>query len=102
VATYVLDLLPEGDIRALLAEAHRLLNPSGRLCLAGLTIGESVLGRVVSSLWGAVHAIRPESVGGCRPLRMVPFLDESRWDVLHREIVRVWGVPSEVLIASPK
>lgn len=102
VATYVLDLLSAAHVRAVLAEAHRLLSPSGRLCLAGLTRGESVLGRLISSLWWTVHAIRPEWVGGCRPLRMDSFLDEAHWKEAQRTVVRGWGVPSEVLVASPK
>ena len=102
LATYVLDLLSPPDIHALLAEAHRLLAPTGRLCLAGLTWGKHPLGRLVTNAWAAVHALRPEWVGGCRPLRVEPLLDAVRWTVRHREIVRAWGVPSEVLIASPR
>ncbi len=102
VATYVLDLLSAADIRDFLAEAHRLLSPTGRLCLAGLTPGESVLGRMISSLWRTIHAIRPEWVGGCRPLRTDSFLDEAHWEEVQRTVVRGWGVPSEVLVVSPK
>jgi ubiquinone/menaquinone biosynthesis C-methylase UbiE len=101
LATYVLDLLSPADIRALLAEAHRLLAPDGRLCLAGLTWGERPLGRLVAAGWAAVHALRPRWVGGCRPLRVGPHLDPGRWAVRHREVVRAWGIPSEVLVATP-
>ena len=101
VATYVLDLLPEDDIRAVLTEARRLLGPDGRLCLAGLTWGERLLGRVVSGLWAGVHALRPTWVGGCRPLRMRRFVDEDGWSIRHHEVVRAWGVPSEVLVVAP-
>ena len=102
VATYVLDLVPEDDIRALLEEAHRLLDSTGRLCLAGLTTGESVISRVVSTLWSTVHSIQPAWVGGCRPLRMRPFLEGARWDVTHHSVVQAWGVPSEVVVAAPE
>jgi len=101
VATYLLDLLSEADIHSFLAEAHRLLTTDGRLCLAGLTEGESLLGRFVTSFWTALHAVRPQWVGGCRPLRMRRFLEPDSWQVLHHEVVRRWGVPSEVLIATP-
>ncbi|MFB6249415.1 MAG: class I SAM-dependent methyltransferase [Salinibacter sp.] len=101
LATYVLDLLSPADIRALLAEAHRLLMPEGRLCLAGLTWGERPVGRLVANAWAAVHAHRPEWVGGCRPLRVERRLDPDRWAVRHREVVRAWGIPSEVLVATP-
>jgi ubiquinone/menaquinone biosynthesis C-methylase UbiE len=101
VATYLLDLLAPDDVRAVLAEARRLLGPDGRLCLAGLTWGEDPIGRVVSGLWAAVHAVRPTWVGGCRPLRMRRFVADGPWTVQHREVVRAWGVPSEVLVAVP-
>jgi len=101
VATYVLDLLSPTDIQALLAEAHRLLPPEGRLCLAGLTWGERPLGRCVAAAWAALHAVRPEWVGGCRPVRVREFLPDEQWRVQHHEVVRAWGVPSEVLVAAP-
>jgi len=101
VATYLLDLLSAADIRSFLTEAHRLLRPGGHLCLAGLTWGDDLLARILSGSWAAVHALRPEWVGGCRPLRMHRFVAEGAWTVSHHEVVRAWGVPSEVLIATP-
>lgn len=101
LATYVLDLLSPADIRALLAEAHRLLMPTGRLCLAGLTWGDEPLGRLVATGWDMVHTLRPRWVGGCRPLRADQYLGPDRWAVRHREVVRAWGIPSEVLVATP-
>ena len=101
VATYLLDLLSEADIRSFLVEAHRLLHSDGHLCLAGLTWGDDLLARLVSQGWAAVHACRPEWVGGCRPLRMRRFLPDGPWTVSHHEVVRAWGVPSEVLVATP-
>ncbi len=101
VATYLLDLLSEDDVRTFLSESHRLLKNDGRLCLAGLTRGESLLGRSVSVLWAGLHALRPEWVGGCRPLRMRPLVAPGPWTIRHHEIVRAWGVPSEVLVATP-
>lgn len=102
VATYLLDLLPEADIRAFLTEAHRLLKTDGQLCLAGLTWGKGLLGPIIPFLWAAVHAIRPQWVGGCRPLRMRQFVAAGSWTIRHHEVVQSWGVPSEVLVATPK
>lgn len=102
VATYLLDLLSEEDIGSFLVEAHRLLRPAGRLCIAGLTHGPGGLSRVVSRLWAALHAIGPRWVGGCRPVRVRRHLPETRWDVAHHDVVVPYGVPSEVLVATPK
>ncbi len=101
VATYVLDLLPRDDVRTLLQEAHRLLCAEGRICVVGLTRGPTPLSRGVSALWDTLHALRPQWVGGCRPLRVRSLLREAHWHEEHHSIVTAWGVPSEVLVASP-
>lgn len=102
VATYLLDLLSEEDIGSLLTEAHRLLRPSGRLCIAGLTPGSGMLSRVVSRLWSILHWIRPRWVGGCRPVRVHRLLPDDRWDLMYRDVVVAYGVPSEVFVATPQ
>jgi len=101
VATYVLDLLSREDARTLLPEAHRLLTADGRLCLAGLTWGSDALSRGVSVVWDTLHAIRPEWVGGCRPVVAQSLLEGTRWREQHHAVVTAWGVPSEVLVATP-
>src|SRR5262249_3774528 len=70
LASYVLDLLPDEDIRAVLSEAKRVLRRSGRLCVVSLTHGRTGLSRFVSWLWRWIHALRPGLVGGCRPLSL--------------------------------
>jgi len=104
VATYLLDLLPRAEARTFLAEAHRLLRsqqPPGRLCLAGLTRGTGPVSKSVAVLWDTVHALRPQWVGGCRPIRRRSLLREGEWREVHHAIVTAWGVPSEVLIVTP-
>ena len=101
VSNYVLDLLPDDEIDAWLAEAHRLLRPGGRLCLVGITPGPTPLSRMIMGLWSHVHRWRPSLVGGCRPLELEPYLDAASapWDLLHRSRIAVWGIASEVLVA---
>jgi SAM-dependent methyltransferase len=101
VATYVLDLLSREDARVLVDEAHRLLSADGRLCLTGLTWGDDALSRGVSVVWDALHAIRPQWVGGCRPVETRSLLERARWRERHHDVVTAWGVPSEVLVAAP-
>jgi len=101
VATYLLDLLSPDDARTLIDEAHRLLSPDGRLCLAGLTWGRGPLSRLVSRGWAAVHALRPGWVGGCRPMEARSLLRDGHWREEHHSVVTAWGVPSEVLVATP-
>jgi len=59
VATYVLDLLRPDDVRELVSEAHRVLEPEGRLCLASLTRGRAGVAHLVTSAWDWVASRRP-------------------------------------------
>jgi ubiquinone/menaquinone biosynthesis C-methylase UbiE len=102
VSSYVLDILSEEDTRRVFAEAHRVLTPGGKFCLASLTRGVTLPSRIVSLLWMAVFGMRASLVGGCRPIRLEPYIDQERWQLEHRRVVTPFGVPSEVLILSPK
>ena len=97
LSTYVLDLLGEQDIHSVLAEAHRVLEPGGRLGLVSLTHGTTPLSKVVENVWKGLHRLRPALVGGCRPLSLERYL-EAEWDVRHRTTIVRFGVPSEVLV----
>lgn len=100
VSNYVLDLLSEDDIAAVLREAHRILEPGGLLCLAGLSTGTGVLSRLVARTWLRVQAWRPALVGGCRPLDLLALLPAQQWRVLHHARLAPFGVPSEALVAE--
>lgn len=101
LSTYVMDLLPPEGITAALAEAHRLLAPGGRLGVVSLTPGEGLWRRVVAGAWSGVHAMRPQWVGGCRPIRLVDFLPATAWRIEHRAERAAFGVASEVIVAQP-
>ena len=100
VSNFVLDLLPEEDIAAVLSEAHRILAPGGLLCLAGLSTGAGAFSRLVSRAWARVHALRPALVGGCRPLELLAWLPPEQWRVRHHAQLAPFGVPSEALVAE--
>lgn len=99
VANYVLDLLPASDINAVLAEAHRILEPEGLLCLVSLSRSQNPLSRMLMWTWERVHRFDPKLVGGCRPLRLEEFVSPHSWEIRHREVVVAYGIPSDVLVA---
>lgn len=101
VSTYVLDLLPAADITVFLEEAQRVLTPGGRLCLVSLTTGETLVSRGVARVWSVIHRLRPQLVGGCRPIRISEYCDPARWQLVHRRTMVSWAIPSEVLVARP-
>jgi ubiquinone/menaquinone biosynthesis C-methylase UbiE len=102
ICCYVLDLLAENDIGAVLAEAHRVLIPGGMAGLVGLTQGRTPLSGLVSTLWDAVHRLSPSLVGGCRPLELRAFLAPALWTVTYAHVVAPYGIPSEVVIVESR
>ncbi len=100
VSNYVLDLLSEEDIRALLAEAHRVLRPGALLCMTSLTHGFSVLSAIVSRTVAVIHRWHPTLVGGCRPIELLSVLSDDRWSVQHSQRVAPYGIPSEIVVAA--
>ena len=100
VSAYVLDLLPEDEIQALLAEARRILVPDGLVGIVSLTHGEQTAERAVSWIWKRVHVLRPALLGGCRPIDVAFALREGGFKILHRCVVSRFAIPSEVVIAE--
>jgi ubiquinone/menaquinone biosynthesis C-methylase UbiE len=100
VVCYVLDVLSEPDIRQLLAEAHRVLEPGGLLCTLCLTRGTSLSTRVVDALWRALFRLQPKLVGGCRSIAVRDFLGARDWSLRHRNVITRFGISSEVLVAA--
>lgn len=99
-ACYVLDLLTAQDIRLAMDQASHLLAPGGLLCLTGLTPGDSLIASMVSRLWSVVQHVRPVLVGGCRPVRLVSYLDRRKWRLRHRSVVTPWQLASEIVVAE--
>ena len=100
VAAYVFDLLTVEDARRLLAQAQRLTDHSGLLCVAGLTHGITRTTRPVSRAWEAVAKRWPSLLGGCRPVELSELLAPGSWRVRDREVIARWGAPSEVVVAD--
>lgn len=101
VTTYVLDLLSETEIDQVVAEANRVLTPVGKLCLVSLTRGTTIVSRSVSGLWSVLFRLYAPVVGGCRSIRLESFISPRFWLIEYRNVVTQFGVPSEVLVASP-
>lgn len=100
VSNYVFDLLAPDYARLILAEAHRMLRCGGKLCLVSLGCGTSGIAKAVTFLWNTAWRLKPELVGGCRPVSLRTLLLPKQWSIDHFTTVTSWGVPSEVLVAS--
>jgi ubiquinone/menaquinone biosynthesis C-methylase UbiE len=102
VANYVLDLLAPRDIAIFVREARRLLAPGGLLCLTSLASGASGAARLVTSAWQLLWDLRPELVGGCRPLSLTEHVGPHEWTQCYDAVVTSLGVSSEILVAAPR
>jgi ubiquinone/menaquinone biosynthesis C-methylase UbiE len=100
VSTYVLDLLSRDQIRLFLPECHRVLTVEGLLCLVSLSHGQGETSRLISSMWERLHSLSPWIVGGCRPIDLTEFLLPSVWQIRHAELIRTFGITSQVVVAS--
>ena len=101
VSSYVLDLLLPESIARVLNEAHRALQSDGLLCLVSLTKGISPISHFMMSVWQSLFSMNPAWVGGCRPTELTDHLSVDQWNVRHQEVIVAWGIPSEVVVASP-
>ena len=107
VSTYVLDLLSEEDMYAVLSDAERRLDKQrGLLLLAGITWGyrDSIKCCLMTLLWELLYRVVPKTVGGCRPQHLVPYLRAKGWTVVETRRTLPTGFPwmvSEVVAARP-
>jgi len=101
VSTYVFDLLPQTSAKKVLAEAHRILQAGGLLCLVSITPGTTPISRFVMDTWQWIFSQKPSIVGGCRPMKLTELLSDTLWQIRFQTVVVAWGIASEVLIAAP-
>jgi hypothetical protein len=81
-------------------EAHRVLVTHGRLYLISLTYGLTPFSQILIWLWRQFFTFHPSLLGGCRPVKLLGFLSEKRWEVVHHNVVVTFGIPSEVVVAQ--
>jgi len=97
LASYVLDLLDEGDTEALLGECRELLRASGG------QLGACCIcpGGPVMSAWAEAWRAAPGLVGGCRPTELAARLRAAGWEVETEERTAVLGYTSQIVVARP-
>lgn len=102
LSCYVLDLLAPSDIDLVLSEARRMLAPQGLLCLTSLTPGTIGAQRALTRAWQTVWKLRPQLLGGCRPICIAAHLDPAAWAIRHQAVIRRLGFSFEVVVAAPR
>ncbi len=94
--SFVLELMPTGDIPVVLRECHRVLRSRGRLGVVALTTeeGRPLMMRLYE--WG--HRQFPSFLD-CRPIPVTEDVKEAHFDVVVREPISIWGIPVAVVLA---
>lgn len=99
-SAYLLDLLPTDDLLRALAEFARVLRPGRRLALVSLTEGVDLPSRLFVAAWKLRFRLAPQSLGGCRPLRLRALVERAGFVVERREVITQRGFPSEIVAAT--
>ncbi len=94
-SSYMLDLLSLKDMDLALGEMRRVLRPSGRVILIHLAPGNLLF----NWIWRALYWIIPNLLGGCRPIRVAPYLPQRRFRVSGVTRASQWGISAEIVVA---
>jgi ubiquinone/menaquinone biosynthesis C-methylase UbiE len=94
--SYMFDLVPFGDMAAILKEFRRVLKDGGQIVLVTSTIGKNW----VSRLSDLISRSFPKLVGGCRSVRMSDRLLNAGFTILRREYHQQMLLSSEVIVVK--
>jgi ubiquinone/menaquinone biosynthesis C-methylase UbiE len=94
---YILDIIPDESLVAVLGEWHRVSKGDGRLVLVDMTRGAYWYNR----FWGLLYDLHPKLMGGCRPVNAEPYLREAGWEMVERRELSQFTFASEVILARP-
>lgn len=93
---YMMDLLLEEDVPAVLREFARVLRPGGRLILLIM----SSQSEWVNAIWMWLYRLSPVMTGGCRPVPVAGMLGQNGWNINRREVISQSGFRSELIVAQ--
>jgi len=93
---YMLDLMLEEDVPAVLREFGRVLRPGGRLILLSM----AKQARAVNAIWMGLYHCSPVLVGGCRPVPVGETLIANGWTIKSNEKISQCGFRSELIMAE--
>jgi ubiquinone/menaquinone biosynthesis C-methylase UbiE len=93
INNYMFDLMTFDDMDKILQEFKRVLRDGGKLILVNMTEGE----RFGSRLYDWLYRLSPETMGGCRGVKLAERLKKHGFDVDVREYYLQLFFPSEVI-----
>ena len=98
--SYVLDLIPTQELRATVHEFQRVLRPGGQIALVTMTNGTTRTSKELIRIWTSLYRLSPIVCGGCRPVELLPLLQQEEFRQIRRSVVVEAGFPSQIIIAN--
>ncbi len=92
---YMVDMMSDADVLAVLTEFRRVTRPTGRLVLVVMAQQRAW----VEALWMSVYRAAPSLVGGCLPVEAAPLVERAGWRVERQECVSQNAFRSELTLA---
>lgn len=96
-ASFTLDLFDTPALSDILKEWRRVLRDGGRIGVVALSKRDAGL---VTRAYERVHDLLPRYVD-CRPIFVRELLKESGFTIYEMEIMPLWGLTTEVVVAQP-
>lgn len=95
VSCYMLDLLPEEDFVSLMKGFKKVLKPSGKVVLCSMTFGWKWYQRS----WEVLSRYFPKLFTECRPINVIPYLEEAGYHIEEVRYISQNTFPSQVVLA---
>lgn len=94
--SFTLELFDTPEIPLLLDECKRVLKKNGRLCIVALS--KEGRHKNILSFYERLHA-KFLNYFDCRPIYVKRSIEEAGLDVISQEIMSMWGLPVEIVLA---
>lgn len=96
---YMLDLVPDGRIPAVLAEFHRVLAPGGRLILLNMSKADTTSTTLIERVYRRLpRSFVLNVMGACRPVIAAGYVTAAGFSQAQRTYLST-GMPSEIVVA---
>jgi demethylmenaquinone methyltransferase/2-methoxy-6-polyprenyl-1,4-benzoquinol methylase len=92
-SSYMFDLLPEIDFKYILSEFRRVMKSGG----LGIIITMAMGNKWYNKIWYLTAKYFPSLLTNCRPVQLVEYIDNSKFQITTKENISQNTFPSEII-----